>query len=409
MLECIIDQPTSAGATLTDDWLEVSGWAAGTQAIRAINLRANGQAWTRARFGDSRRDVESARPGYVRARSAGFSCHLHLPGTDSRIHLETEVEGSEGGRIRGELIVPVRQRLSLPPSESRECPCCHAPATILLSRFQRGPYRLYGCGNCGFGVVHPIPSTEMLKQVYDERYWQAASQRPRSGTEHYDSECIAGWLRAHHPNPRRVLEIGCGPGTLLAGLKKRGFEVRGQDYSAEAAALAQEVFGISVRVAPLSDLPDWPCDAVILRHVIEHSPSAIADLAQLARKLQPGTLLIIITPNLHSLAGQILSGDWEWFIPPLHLAYFSPSSLTEFANRSGFRIAHLSTRSGDGLPCRIALEARTGYQWRNHSVWEEERLAAAISRLDPAGGSDALLGPLGLGNEVAVVLVRSSE
>jgi SAM-dependent methyltransferase len=410
MIEFSIDQPNPASASAVNGWIEVTGWAAGTEPIEAIHAGMSGLSPVRARYGGNRQDVAAARPNYPFALYSGFGCHVPVPARRTEdLVLEVEVLGRSGGRSEARINLNVTSNTTMQVPENPACPGCGFRGTACQSRFQHGPYNLHTCGHCGLGFVQPLPSQDFLKRYYDGVYWQSAVQRPHNDAEHYDSAFLADLLRSHDASTRRVLEIGCGPGTLLAGLRRRGFEVLGQDYSAEAAKIAKEVFGIDVRVAPLSDPPDWPCDAIVLRHVIEHSPGPCEDLARVAATLRPGGLLVIITPNLDSLPAQLLGASWEWFVPPAHLFYFSPKSLSHFAARNGLGVRGLVTRRGDGMPYAPAIKAYFDYEKASLPGWQLARIQSTLELFGQTTDADRALASLGLGNEVIAVLSRPAE
>ncbi|HEX4997912.1 MAG TPA: class I SAM-dependent methyltransferase [Terriglobia bacterium] len=407
MLEIYIDEPHTQSVSSISGWLEVSGWAAGTEPVEKVTLRvAEGEA-VRARYGGFRLDVGAARPKYVNGSYSGFSGHIRIPPLTRGVSLEASAFSLGGVRASATKVIDVDAGtdLELLPDPSL-CPGCARSGNGLQTRFQRGPYGLHKCGNCGLGFVSPMPSPAILKAYYDNEYWRAAAQLPQGDHEHHDTAFIADLLRIYHPAPRRVLEIGCGPGTLLAGLKRRGFEVMGQDYSSEAARLAEKIFGIQVRVAAIRDLPNWSCDAIVLRHVIEHSPTAWQDLLDAAAMLGPKGLLLVVTPNLDSLVAEFIGASWEWFVPPAHLFYFSPRSLSAFAAQAGLAICQMTTRRGDGAPYAPTLSAWSDYEGSRISEWESRRLQQAIALLGQSPNSELLIGALGLGSEVVAVLSR---
>ena len=87
-------------------------------------------------------------------------------------------------------------------------------------------------------------------------------------------------------DPRRVLEIGCGDGALLAELRDRGFgdELRGVEVSAEAARLARER-GFEVDVFDGGRVPagDGSFDLAVLSHVLEHVHEPVPLVREAAR------------------------------------------------------------------------------------------------------------------------------
>jgi SAM-dependent methyltransferase len=97
---------------------------------------------------------------------------------------------------------------------------------------------------------------------------------------------------------RRVLDVGCGTGGMLAMLQEFG-EVEGLESSADAIARCQERFP-SVRVRQ-GELPDGLAagsdyDLICAFDVIEHIPDAVGALASMRAGLAPGGTLICTVP-----------------------------------------------------------------------------------------------------------------
>jgi SAM-dependent methyltransferase len=66
--------------------------------------------------------------------------------------------------------------------------------------------------------------------------------------------------------PGRALDIGCGPGWLLARLRARGWQVVGTERDADSARFAREELGLDVLTAQdaSDELPENSFDLIIL-------------------------------------------------------------------------------------------------------------------------------------------------
>lgn len=112
---------------------------------------------------------------------------------------------------------------------------------------------------------------------------------------------------------QRVLDLGCGRGTFLEELAKRGVEGIGVEVDpervAESEAKGLRVFRLHIRefMANFHERVDGVC----LMHVIEHidGEDALGLLAQCCRLLNPGGKLILVTPNF---AHGMVSMDNFW-------------------------------------------------------------------------------------------------
>ena len=103
---------------------------------------------------------------------------------------------------------------------------------------------------------------------------------------------------------KTALDVGCGAGLLAEPLARLGAEVTAIDAASELIAVAREHAAgqglpIDYRAVAVEDL-DGQFDLITCLEVIEHVADPQAFVASLARRLAPGGLLIMSTPNATS-------------------------------------------------------------------------------------------------------------
>jgi 2-polyprenyl-3-methyl-5-hydroxy-6-metoxy-1,4-benzoquinol methylase len=147
-------------------------------------------------------------------------------------------------------------------------------------------------------------------------------------------------------NPPRILDLGCGNGSLSHVLAQQGFEVTGIEESASGIALAAQSYpDCRFLQGSIYDLPTAQLgekfDIVISAEVIEHLvyPRQIIKAAK--DHLKPGGRLILTTPyhgylkNLSlSLAGKMdqhFTALWEGG----HIKFFSVATLSQLLTQEG--------------------------------------------------------------------------
>ncbi len=147
-------------------------------------------------------------------------------------------------------------------------------------------------------------------------------------------------IRLHFPQDRkaRILDLGCGHGTLLYFCRLEGYDrVSGVDRSAQQAAKARELGIEGVQegdlMATLTALPDASQDVVIAFDVIEHfsKEELLPLIDEVRRVLAPGGRWLIHVPNGESpFHGRIRYGDFT------HENIFTRTSLAQVLLASGF-------------------------------------------------------------------------
>lgn len=136
---------------------------------------------------------------------------------------------------------------------------------------------------------------DMFAATYD----RAFDERSASGNALRSR--LALTLRLVGDGPGRLLDVGVGPGRLVAELSRRGWDVSGVDASPEMVRLTRSrVPAAADRIVQsvIEDLPfdDASFDTVTATGVLEYSDVSRAAF-ELARVLRPGGMLIVSYPN----------------------------------------------------------------------------------------------------------------
>jgi SAM-dependent methyltransferase len=115
--------------------------------------------------------------------------------------------------------------------------------------------------------------------------------------------------------PRRVLEVGGGPGELAERIgRELGAEVVMVDSSPRMVELAR-ARGVDARVGDVQELPfaDGEFDCAVAAWMLYHVPDLDCGLSELKRVLRPGGRLVAVTNGRdHMQELRRLAGDWEW-------------------------------------------------------------------------------------------------
>lgn len=139
---------------------------------------------------------------------------------------------------------------------------------------------------------------EQLRQFWDADAATYDRSPSHAASDPAEAAVWRGILRRHlPPPPARVLDVGAGTGAMSLLAAELGHSVTALDLSrgmlARAVAKAEHR-GIDLQtvVAPATEPPPGPFDAVIERHVIWTSPDPVAAMAAWRRSAPDGRLLV---------------------------------------------------------------------------------------------------------------------
>lgn len=168
-------------------------------------------------------------------------------------------------------------------------------------------FELRRCRSCDHVYTSSIPKWFVLNKLYSGlEYWRI--DKEHQGIRHIGlSSEWEEFLRArkgilrqvgldcNSGNTRKVYEIGCSEGILLAYLQQCGHDASGCELNVEIAKRGTAEFGANIMVGAFEDLQleARQYDYVLSFHTLEHVRDPAAVLRKISWILQPnGTVLI---------------------------------------------------------------------------------------------------------------------
>lgn len=227
------------------------------------------------------------------------------------------------------------------------------------------------------------PIAEHFLAAVDAFERAVLAQRPTTA-DHYDEPYFAdGWregdnrydlerrrrIEAGNPRlikdvfaPRRVLDIGCGPGFLMYFLHELGVDVHGVDYAPASLTLAPPAIRDRIRIADASDPDVEPAayDLVVCREVFEHL--TVLQVREAVRQMcAASSRFVYATTRFHPDPDNLLSFTTQFEVDPTHITLLAKDFLRVLFVLEGFRR-------------RADLEARMDWAGK-HRVLVYERAA----------------------------------
>jgi SAM-dependent methyltransferase len=135
---------------------------------------------------------------------------------------------------------------------------------------------------CGCGLVYldpppPAPGPDVTPDRHYDGYYALPAERRMD------------WVQRFCPRGR-LLEVGPGPGHLLAAARRRGFAIAGVDPNPASVRRIRERLAIEIELATIetSALPDAAFDVVVHVDLLAHFEDPVRALRAMARRVVPG-------------------------------------------------------------------------------------------------------------------------
>jgi 2-polyprenyl-3-methyl-5-hydroxy-6-metoxy-1,4-benzoquinol methylase len=224
----------------------------------------------------------------------------------------------------------------------------------------------------------PSEMTGLKKRLSQRKFEAAYHVWKRAIRKHSSGETLS-----------RILEVGCGPGNFALCLEKwfPDSQVMALDLEDDLIRFASRRVHSAHFVRASSEkipLHAHSVDVVSALQVIEHFSTPEDFLAEVARILRPGGLLLLSTPNPQGLGARLQGENWQG-IRDDHISLRSPAQWQAALGEEGFERLSEGTTLFNGvpvlgrfpisLPFQVVQAAAGWFPWR----WGESYMAVARS------------------------------
>jgi 2-polyprenyl-3-methyl-5-hydroxy-6-metoxy-1,4-benzoquinol methylase len=225
------------------------------------------------------------------------------------------------------------------------------------------------CRRCGFVFAEGDELNELLQlyaSVDDPAYERSRTARATQMT------WLLTQLERQQPDKGWLLDVGAATGILVGLAAQRGWHAVGIEPSRSLVAAGRRRGSALLSGSlPHPALRGAKFDAIVLADVLEHVSDPRSFLEHAARLLARGGCLMVVTPDLASIARRLLGRHW-WHFRLAHVGYFDQFSLRVLAARVGldvtaqfrakwfFQVHYLVERMSRYLPSAFMKRALDG-------------------------------------------------
>jgi SAM-dependent methyltransferase len=261
------------------------------------------------------------------------------------------------------------------------------------------------CPRCRSATTDPVPDQASLDHAYGDWYWPSAGQRfslVGDALLRRSRAAMAGRIDEIAP-PGPVLDVGAGEGTLVDALNNLG---------RSASGLERESDRPDIENIPIEQVTGR-YSAVVFWHSLEHLEKPRDAIAEAARLLEPGGVVVVAVPNYESAQAAAFGDRWLHLDLPRHLVHLSRSGLVAGLEAEGFRVRRVSgLRAGqvvigwlDGLVTSLPGELSLYQSLRRRSA---RRVEIGPGRRVAAIAAGVVLFPLAVACAAAEVIAGRS-
>jgi len=259
----------------------------------------------------------------------------------------------------------------------RGCPSCGSECAV--ERGTKNNFRMLACRDCLTLYVRSLPARGEAKD-YDSYYGPENLTVP-TFIERWLDEIVATF--APYKQQGRLLDVGCGAGSILQAAQRAGWTPHGMEVSRTAADHnTSQGFDVFCGELAEAQYPDGHFDVVIASEVLEHVASPSAMLAEIARVLRPGGLLWATTPHGRGVSARVLGLGWSAVSPPEHLHLFSLTGIKRLLEDAGFRRVQVVTHGVNPYEIVHGLRSRRSPTAAAGAAQEQEAAGHGFNRVE---------------------------
>jgi SAM-dependent methyltransferase len=222
------------------------------------------------------------------------------------------------------------------------CPICSNDNFTSKGNYQdwhynnKGEYSYSLCQSCNLVFQNPLYDDSELANFYPKEDYYAYKNN---------------YHQVHTENQsklnKRILDIGCGNGWVLAEYRQKGWDVAGVEPSKFAAESGNQT-GLNIFNGTLleASFQENYFDLVTSNHSFEHIYNPNEILIEVKKILKTNGELKIGVPNYNSFNSKLFGKHWYYFGAPVHTYNYSGKNLKLLIEKHGFEFIQINHVSG---------------------------------------------------------------
>lgn len=209
---------------------------------------------------------------------------------------------------------------------------------ITLSRIPE----LWKCENCGSYFIQNILKEEDSLLLYlsgdSSQRWDSNSFEEKHMPETINE------LKKYFLSNKKILDIGCGNGSLLDFASMLQCQTYGIEYSKNCQLILDKKHHIVLQ--KLDEIENDYVDVITAFDLIEHLYDAPSMLEKYSQKLKNNGTLIILTGNIDSISSRLSKSKWWYLLYPEHIIFPSIKYFKKLRNYILIRQIHTYASKG---------------------------------------------------------------
>ncbi|MCX6824774.1 MAG: class I SAM-dependent methyltransferase [candidate division SR1 bacterium] len=222
--------------------------------------------------------------------------------------------------------------------------CASNKVDPLFSLKENSAYTVYGCHDCGLEFLYPQPDLKTLDMIYNGDYYGSRGIKDNYENVKRMKQATFSWIIdkiKKYKKEGKLLDIGCATGFFMDIAEKKGFDVYGVDISKEAVKKAQSLFG--EHKVFNSSIDDFNIkdkfDVIIMTDLLEHVFDPSKTLHQVKSFLNPGGILVVLSPDAGSFSRKLMK-KYRMQFKLEHLYYFTDKSILSLSQNNGYNLIY---------------------------------------------------------------------